>query len=313
MLEQSMMAEKRILALLAETSVHAGMGTQLGAVDLPIQRERHTDWPTIYGTGLKGVFRDVAERTPGWDRAKINAIFGPDPEKGVGSERDRYSGAIAISDARMILFPVRTVGAAFAWLTCPLALARLKRDLCSAGLANGLPKDLERPDSDKAIVCAAYGRPKILLEEFEYDAVGSENLGKMGRWIAGNLISERPEYEFWREHVNKYLVMVSDDDFRDFVRHGTEIVTRVKLGPGKTVERGALWTEENLPSETLLYSFVSAWQPARKVENVDTAKDVDKEFASLIKHCGVIQVGGKETVGRGYMSVKLIGGYDAQD
>lgn len=303
--------EKMILALLAETPLHAGTGAQLGSVDLPIQRERHTGWPTIYGTGLKGVFRDEADRTAGWDKPRISAVFGPETEKNSGKEADRHSGALAISDARLLLFPVRPVGLAFAWLTCPLALARLARDLSDVGLPS--PPDVpERPDADRATVCPAYAEPKILLEEFEYGALKSETLAQVGSWVANNLLPKKPEYKFWREHASKALVMVSDEDFRDFVQHGTEIVTRVKLTPHKTVEKRMLWTEENLPSETLLYCFVAAWKPVSSIdETLVTAQDVAKVFAELLAKCAVIQVGGKETVGRGFASATLIGGGNA--
>lgn len=33
--------------LIVETSLHAGSGSDLGIVDLPIQREKHTDYPKI--------------------------------------------------------------------------------------------------------------------------------------------------------------------------------------------------------------------------------------------------------------------------
>ncbi|HPP54698.1 MAG TPA: RAMP superfamily CRISPR-associated protein, partial [Thermoguttaceae bacterium] len=43
----------------AQTSLHPGCGTALGTVDLPIQRQRHTGWPTIAGSALKGILRDA--------------------------------------------------------------------------------------------------------------------------------------------------------------------------------------------------------------------------------------------------------------
>ena len=33
-----------LLFLHAQTSLHPGSGTALGVVDLPVQRERHTQW-----------------------------------------------------------------------------------------------------------------------------------------------------------------------------------------------------------------------------------------------------------------------------
>jgi CRISPR-associated protein Cmr4 len=307
-----MSTEKMLLAILAETSVHAGTGAQLGAVDLPIQRERHTEWPTIYGTGLKGVLRDEAHRSAGWDDDVIKAIFGPDTEKKGGKEADRHAGALAISDARMLLFPVRTIGSAFAWLTCPLALARLQRDAQAAGIK--IPSaDFEAEVTDDLVaVCTSHKEKKILLEEFEYNAKPCSRLDELGKWIADRLIPKDQTYAYWRKLAQSCLVLVSDNDFRDFVRHGTEIVTRVKLSPSKTVESGALWTEENLPSDTLLYCFAASWDPARDVAaGVVGARDVAERFAELITKVPVLQVGGKETVGRGFVAVTLAGGNNA--
>ncbi|HPZ82549.1 MAG TPA: RAMP superfamily CRISPR-associated protein, partial [Thermogutta sp.] len=47
------------LFLHAQTGLHPGTGTALGVVDLPVQRERHTQWPTIAASALKGILRDV--------------------------------------------------------------------------------------------------------------------------------------------------------------------------------------------------------------------------------------------------------------
>src|SRR5437660_12574596 len=49
----------RLLFLHAQTGLHPGSGTALGTVDLPVQRERHTRWPLIPGSALKGILRDL--------------------------------------------------------------------------------------------------------------------------------------------------------------------------------------------------------------------------------------------------------------
>jgi CRISPR-associated protein Cmr4 len=51
------MSEKALLMIHALTGLHPGSGTALGVVDLPVQRERHTAWPLIPGSSLKGVKR----------------------------------------------------------------------------------------------------------------------------------------------------------------------------------------------------------------------------------------------------------------
>jgi CRISPR-associated protein Cmr4 len=56
------MPETTLLFLHALTAMHPGSGTALGVVDLPVQRERHTGWPTIPGTSVKGVLKAEAGR-----------------------------------------------------------------------------------------------------------------------------------------------------------------------------------------------------------------------------------------------------------
>ena len=50
--------------LIVETSLHAGSGSDLGIVDLPIQREKHTDYPKIEASGIKGGIREVFRTQP---------------------------------------------------------------------------------------------------------------------------------------------------------------------------------------------------------------------------------------------------------
>jgi CRISPR-associated protein Cmr4 len=300
-------AARRLLALLAETSVHAGTGAQLGAVDLPIQRERHTNWPTIHGSGLKGVFRDHAEAEWGAGSNLVRALFGPSTD---ANDDTRHAGAIAISDARLLVFPVRTVGHPFAWVTCPLALARLGRDAADVGL-DGVPSLDRQPTADRVLVAPAWHKDiaqvkRVLLEEFDYEAEPAETVAKAGNWIGRHLLPASPPYGYWRDLIDRALVIVADDEFRDLVQHGTEVVTRVRLGEGKTVEKGALWTEENLPADTLLYSFVASWTPVNgQAASVPDAPAAMARLSELLKGRSVLQVGGKETVGRGFMAARL--------
>jgi CRISPR-associated protein Cmr4 len=301
-----------LVALLAETSLHAGTGSQLGAVDLPIQRERHTEWPTVYGSGLKGVLRDHAERS-GWPKEDVAGVFGPEVDKGGAGEESRFAGALSVSDARLLLFPVRTVGQPFAWVTCPLALARLARDAAQSGLGD-IPRPAGPPDKDTVRVAASWpgGGDGVFLEEFAYKSATDAGVGSLGGWIAARLLPGHPAYGYWRDLVQKALVVVTDDDFRDFVRHGTEVVTRVKLTEQKTVQPGALWTEESLPADSLLYSFVGAWTPARAANgSVGSADAVLEKVRGLFSERWVAQVGGKESVGRGFVAVRFAGGQHA--
>ncbi|NMC60647.1 MAG: type III-B CRISPR module RAMP protein Cmr4, partial [Candidatus Methanofastidiosa archaeon] len=126
--------------MIVETPLHAGSGTELGIVDLPIQRERHTEFPKIEASGLKGCIREEFEKSTGEipvDDAKkaISLAFGPE-------EGDAHAGALGFTDARLLLFPVKSMKGVFAWVTCPKVLEKFRRDLELAEInIPNLPKE----------------------------------------------------------------------------------------------------------------------------------------------------------------------------
>ena len=52
-----MFSTVRPFILYALSAVHAGSGSEIGVVDLPIQRERSTGYPKIESSSLKGALR----------------------------------------------------------------------------------------------------------------------------------------------------------------------------------------------------------------------------------------------------------------
>jgi CRISPR-associated protein Cmr4 len=106
------------------------------------------------------------------------------------------------------------------------------------------------------------------------------------------------------------LCLVHDDIMSFLLESATEVAARIRLDPDKkTVARGALWYEEALPTETVLCGLAIAnhvwrvngkereeWKPARLFGELET----------LAK--GLVQLGGKSTVGRGSCLVRLAGG-----
>ena len=53
--------QTKILYLFTRTPLHVGAGASVGAIDQPIQRERHTGFPIIPGSSIKGVLRYTAQ------------------------------------------------------------------------------------------------------------------------------------------------------------------------------------------------------------------------------------------------------------
>jgi CRISPR-associated protein Cmr4 len=69
----------------------------------------------------------------------------------------------------------------------------------------------------------------------------------------------------------------------------------------KAVKSGALWYEETLPPETLLYTGISA-SKARDDSGLN-ASNVLAAVTGLFKGKAWLQIGGNETVGMGWCAV----------
>lgn len=278
-----------ILFLYTESSLHAGTGSTVSVVDLPIQRERTTQYPMVAGSGLKGALRNQ------YIGDQAVTIFGPDTDKA-----DAHAGAVSVGDARILLFPVQSLIGVFAFATSHHVLSRLLRD---AGVSFKLPN---APTSGSALVTTnsdLLAGAKVVLEEFSFNATKSAELDKVAAWLSQNALPQGEEYNFWRGKLQSSLIVLPDNDFRDFCQTSTEISTRVRLERGtKTVAQGALWTEERLPADSLLYSPVV----------INAARDGSgasaNDIATLIGQ-GVpprIQLGGDETTGSGFVAVRWL-------
>lgn len=296
-----MSSDNALLFLHAQTPLHPGSGTALGVVDLPVQRERHTQWPIIPGSSLKGVLRDCF-RKGGKDQDKLFAIFGPET-----SDADAHAGALSLTDARILAFPVRSLKGVFAWVTCPAVLERLARDAALAGAK--IPEGFPNPVKDEA--ACAKDSPLIVegdvlvLEEFEFKRFAEAD--GPAAWLAKHAVKDEPTQKRLRSH----LVMLHDDDFTHFVRHATEVCARIGLDyETKTVKKGALFYEEFLPAETLFYSVVLT-SDSRKRGVVMNAHEVLANLRSTLP--GVIQVGADETIGKGLCIPNLVGAEEVGD
>jgi CRISPR-associated protein Cmr4 len=313
-----------LLGLHAQTALHPGAGTALGAVDLPVQRERHTHWPTIAGSALKGILRDACrnriadgnldgeelvnntrEMRSNRERADntlaLATLFGP--PTGDSSE---FAGAVSVTDARLLAFPVRSLRGVFAWVSCPQALERLQRDADLAGLdfqAESLTVGDNQALTADGCPCLIDGR--LVLEEFEFTRQSRLLTPGLLDWITDNLLPATPAYTPTKARFKKQLVLLSDNDLTHFARHSTEVCARVGLNyETKTVKDGALFYQEFLPAETLMYSVVLA-NPSRSMKPAGAAE----LLASLGRHLPkMLQIGGDETTGKGFCAVRLGGG-----
>ncbi len=260
-----------ILGLLAQTSIHAGTGQHIGAIDLPIQREGHNGWPCIFGSAVKGALRTHAEQIkaglvqgqgtdlsrPDEYRKQIQAapeialVFGPPT-----ANASDHAGALIVTDARLLLFPVRSLTSQFKWVTCPDALARLLRDADWLQLNLGtftVPQVQDDANTSRALIPIQVPAENLFLEEYRFATAATDLSAPIDTLAA---LMRRAAVA---EDLTRQLVIVSNDSFAHLVQHATPVNAHIAIdSQTKTVQDGALWYEETLPPETLLYTCLSA-------------------------------------------------------
>ena len=290
----------------AVSPIHAGSGASTSAVDLPIQRERHTNWPHIQASGVKGAFRahfrDFADKNN--DKQLINLIFGSDKQDDWKNE-ENLPGAMSVSDARLLAFPMRSNIAPFVWVTCPSVLKRLKTDLQYISLGEEMTIHKQDIQKDNAV---NIGNDNISGQVILEDAVV-------------NVSDEKPEDEFFKKEFSeiKRLLLISDDMFDYAVSYCTEIQTNIKIDSDTgTAKDGALRYQEFLPADSVLYSMVH--YSGRNVSEIkddqqsNLKKLVEEMQAEKIKTFventvkDFIQIGGDETLGKGICKLEWISG-----
>lgn len=303
---------KRMLFIYVETPLHAGTGSGLGGVDLPIQRERVTGYPMVQASSLKGRLRALVREhyadgsgDPD-EHPVVLALFGR-----AGSAGENYAGALSPGDARLLLFPVRSLSGVFAWTTCADVLARFARQAELAGLSLPPEVSAEGPSGDEVWISgdALVAGNRVVLEDYSFTRRSRPEIEALGQWLARTALPAKG-YDYWKRELPRKLAVLSDDAFRDFAQHATEVQTHIRLDPAtKTVagERGggALWTVESLPADSLLYAPILA-TASRQPKSELSAEEV----LGKLEECELArtQLGGDETTGQGWVALRLSAG-----
>ena len=314
----------KILTFYAISPIHAGSGSMISAIDLPIQRERHTNWPHIQASSVKGALRDHYRNfSPQNDEKLINFIFGSDYENDnlPGNPEESIPGCIAVTDAKLLAFPVRSNVAPFLWITCPLAIQRLNSDLEFTGSPVHFQVDSLKKEEGMWVRNEINSKDKnILLEDtvVKIEREGGE----------GEIDYKKPWDMILPANINR-LLLVEDEIYTYLVETATEIQTQIKIDSNSgTTKTGSLRYQELLPADSFLYTLVyfkDKYVPDYPKKNEEKEKNEEDEKAleelynqvknlqmeAIIKSVettinGFIQIGGDYTLGRGLCAIKWI-------
>jgi CRISPR-associated protein Cmr4 len=265
----------RMVFLHALTPLHTGTGQTVAVIDLPVAREKATGWPVIPASGLKGVLRD------GKTDDDANLLYGS----------IEAAGALCFGDLRILCLPVRSFYGTFAYVSCPLALARFQRDCTAMGLETPFA-DIPKVDElsaalpqESALRDSKTG--KVYLEDLDLNAQESAEAKTIAEALAGWIFAEGAEA------FQARFAIVSDAVFDFLSETATEVTARVRLEEvSKTVASGGLWYEEAVPAEAIF---------AGPLLVADHRRNDEKAKAALagLEAGRLLQIGGKASVGRG--------------
>ena len=283
-----------LLGIYTRSPLHVGCGTSVDIVDMPVMRERITNFPVIPSSSLKGVLRQQARDVfDGEKSPTANLLFGNEDDEETNDEKGKktaYAGAVITGEAKILAFPVRSLQGCFAWITCPTVLHRFQRDWVESF---NIPEvDVDTGIADDAVVSGE----AIVLEEYPLEAKTDDAL----KMVAAHLIKVCDD-PVWQAELDKRLVILSDENFQHFVTACSEIVARIEMDPATRTNKH-LFNQENMPCEALFYSVCTILDNRRP----DDKSDPGSHFRELFPdNKAFLQVGGDETVGLGLCEVKL--------
>lgn len=269
-----------MMGLIAETSLHPGAEGTGGVADLPVAREGGKGFPVIPGSSMKGALRDKAEQALGEKNPIVEEVFGkPD-----------QAGGLAITDARLLLLPMRSLVGHYRWVTCPYLLERFQRDLNFIGQAMDFDFQIKLKNGE----AITRGEGILFLEEFSFKIIPDE--GVIDNVV--NAIKPLIHHTSLGNRLSAQLVVISDHDFGYFSQYGLPVNARNVLDKETKTSKN-LWYEEVVPSDALFYTLVIA----RKGQegDIEHVKQLFDEFPYL-------QVGGNETIGQGWCAVSYLEG-----
>ncbi len=281
--------DSSILRLYALTPVHVGSGSSVGIVDLPIMRERTTNYPVIPSSGMKGAMREHFDRYKSniSGKEQINQfetlteqIFGT-------SKGDGYAGSLSISDAKLLAFPMRSSHAPFVHITCPTVLKRFAKDLKIINSESTQEIAVPSIKDDEAVCIIGNLNGEVLLEDYIVK-IKESGIDKTLKNYIENL---------------ETLLIVSNSVF-DYAVQCTQITAQIEIDQKTgTTASGSLRYQEELPADSLMYSLVF-WGDSYAEEKLKS--ETIKEYVKKQVVKDIIQVGGDSTCGRGFFELKWI-------
>lgn len=242
--------------------LHTGGTTQEGNL-VGIARESHTELPYIPSSTIRGRLR--ASET---DDEQRNQLFGTE----LVDSQELEQGDIWVGDASLLWIPVPSLSHGVVWISSPLLLRRWKR---FTGSSATLPP---------SYACNFHRQGQAVHLK---DAVLQSD--RLSSWQDWQTFVPR------ESEIDKVLVL-PDQHCATLLRMSLWQQVKIKLDEHKSVEGRSLRFEEAIPPDTLMYF---PW--GTTVQADGTAEASRQHFRQLVTQDGLLQIGGQESLGRGFV------------
>ncbi len=248
--------------------LHTGGTTQEGNL-LGIARESHTDLPYVPSSTIRGRLRASVR-----DRDKKFALFGNEIEDG----QTLKQGSIWVGDGSILWLPVPSLSHGVVWVSCPMLLRRWLR-------LSGNPDKLDVPDEYSTSL-------EINAPVYLKDAIlPAVSLSKWSGW--DKFTTNHPEAE-----GIKNVLVLPDQHCATLIQMSLWRQVKIKLDEHKTVEGGFRY-EEAIPPDTLMYF---SWGTSAQANG--SSQEASTNFEALLKENDqILQIGGQESLGRGFVQL----------
>jgi CRISPR-associated protein Cmr4 len=243
--------------------LHTGGTTQEGNL-LGIARESHTNLPYIPSSTIRGRLRATTD-----DNLR-KQLFGTD----LKDNQQLEQGDIWIGDGSILWLPVPSLSHGVVWISCPMLLRRWLR---FSGNNSEPPAEyscnLTKGNS------AVYLKDAILK---------SDELKDFSNWKG--FVPQTSE----TSGIERVIVL-PDQHCATLIQMSLWRQVKVKLNDSKSVEGGFRY-EEAIPPDTLMYF---SWGITSQANG--TAEQSRTDFQQLLTQNTIVQIGGQESLGRGFV------------
>lgn len=257
----------------AKTPVHTGSGEGDGSMDLPIQREAVTQFPTIHNTAWKGAVKAIVS----------GAVKAEEVEK----------TPLNFTDLKMLLFPVKSSYGLFSYVTCPIIIKRFltvmyqyKSNIEFMNFMDTMANYLKWLNDSNALVPYSVKPDYVILENFKVKVSNEPKITEAIKQFGAKTDAFR--------HLLEKMVVVSNKNFQQFVLQSTEKIIRNKVQDYRSIN---IFSEEFLPEGTVLYGGITEFIdiPTNQMKGT-----LDKIHDNIPDE---ISIGGDYSLGKGVFKI----------